>query len=140
VFTGEPVFEVTRDPNLAEEDQLHFNPRAFAMASPLSATVGNFGDVPRGIFRHPGWWNWDITFARRFPVPALGPSAQVRLQLQMYNIFNMVQFTRMVTNLQFADDPTVPGPDSLRLNSTDTARYDQATPPRYIGITLRLDF
>ena len=64
----------------------------------------------------------------------------MRLQLQIYNIFNMAQFTRMITNLQFQDDPTVPGADSLRLNSTDTARYDQATPPRYIGLTLRLDF
>ena len=26
VYTGEPVFDVTRDPNLPEEDQLHFNP------------------------------------------------------------------------------------------------------------------
>ena len=64
----------------------------------------------------------------------------MRLQLQMYNIFNMVQFTRMVTNLQFQDDPTVPGMDNLRLNSTTHGRYDQTTPPRQIGVTLRLDF
>ena len=36
-------------------DQLHFNPRAFMMAQPLSATVGNCGDVPLGIFRNPGF-------------------------------------------------------------------------------------
>ena len=61
VYTGEPVFEVARDPDLPEEDQLHFNPRAFTMAQPLSATVGNFGNVPLGILRNPGFWNWDLT-------------------------------------------------------------------------------
>jgi hypothetical protein len=146
VYTGEPVFEVTRDPNLAEEDQLHFNPRAFAMASPLSATVGNFGNVPDGILRHPGWWNWDITIARRFAVPPLGPNAQVRLQLQMYNIFNLVQYTNLDTTLNFQDDPNVPGTDNLLLTSTTHGRYTSTannigtTPPRQIGITLRLDF
>ena len=146
VFTGEPIFDVARDPNLAEEDQLHFNPRAFAMASPQSPTVGNFGNVPNGILRHPGWWNWDITFARRFPVPQMGRNAQVRLQLQMYNIFNMVQFTNLDTTLNFQDDPSVPGIDNLLLTSTTHGRYTSTnnnigtTPPRQIGITLRLDF
>jgi hypothetical protein len=146
VYTGEPIFEVARDPNLAEEDQLHFNPRAFAMAQPLSATVGNFGNVPNGILRHPGWWNWDITFARRFAVPQLGSGAQVRLQLQIYNIFNMVQYTNLDTTLNFQDDPTVPGIDNLLLTSTTHARYTSTnnnigtTPPRQIGLTLRLDF
>lgn len=146
VFTGEPVFEVARDPNLAEEDQLHFNPRAFTMAQPLSPTVGNFGNVPLGILRHPGWSNWDITFARRFPVPQLGSAAQVRLQLQIYNIFNQVQFTNLNTALTFQDDPAVPGLDNLLLTSTQHGRYTTAnnnigtTPPRQIGVTLRLDF
>jgi len=146
VYTGEPIFEVARDPNLAEEDQLHFNPRAFAMASPLSPTVGNFGNVPDGILRHPGWWNWDVTFARRFPVPQLGSGAQVRLQLQIYNIFNMVQFTNLDTTLNFQDDPSVPGIDNLLLTSTSHGRYTSTnnnigtTPPRQIGLTLRLDF
>ena len=139
-YTGEPVFQVTRDPNLAEEDQLHFNPRAFRPAQPLSPTVGNFGNVPRGIFRNPGWWNWDITFERRFPVTPLGSNSRLRLQLQMYNIFNMVQFTTLNTTLNFQDDPSVPGVDNLLLTSTQQGRYTAAIPPRQIGLTLRLDF
>ena len=116
------------------------------MAQPLSPTVGNFGDVPLGLLRHPGWWNWDITFARRFPVPQLGSGAQARLQLQIYNIFNQVQFTNLDTNLTFQDDPAVPGVDNLLLTSTEHGRYTSTnnnigtTPPRQIGITLRLDF
>jgi hypothetical protein len=146
VYTGEPVFEVTRNPDLPEEDQLHFNPRAFKPAQPLSPTVGNFGDVPLGILRHPGFWNFDMTFARRFPVPQLGSGAQARLQLQIYNIFNQVQYTNLDTTLNFQDDPSVPGIDNLLLTSTTHARYTSTnnnigtTPPRQIGLTLRLDF
>jgi hypothetical protein len=149
VYTGEPVFEVTRDPNLPEEDQLHFNPRAFAMAAPLSATVGNFGDVPLGIFRHPGFWNWDLTLQRRFPIPAGGRQVQARLQLQLYNLFNTAQFTTLDTALTFQDDPDVPGVDNLRLTNTTAARYIVPTtpagstgtnPPREFGVTIRVDF
>jgi hypothetical protein len=139
-YTGEDVFAVTRDPGLPEEDQLHFNPAAFRMPVPFSSTVGNFGNVPIGILRHPGYWNWDLTFARAFPVPQITRSAQVRLQLQFYNLFNSAQFTTMNTTLQFADDPNVPGTDSLRLNSTQQGRYTAGNPPRYFGITARLDF
>jgi hypothetical protein len=140
VYTGQGVFDVTRDPNLPEEDQLHFNPLAFAMASPLSATVGNFGDVPLGILRNPGFWNWDLTLQRRFPIPVFGDQAQARLQLQLYNIFNTPQFTSLDVNLQFRDDPNVPGVDNLAFNSTTQGRYTAANPPREFGVTFRVDF
>jgi hypothetical protein len=61
-------------------------------------------------------------------------------------ISNMVQFTNLNTDLQFQDDPSVPGVDNLLLASTTHARYTTTnnnigtTPPRQIGITLRLDF
>ena len=146
VYTGEPVFEVTRDPNLPEEDQLHFNPRAFTMAQPFSPTQGNWGNVPNGILRQPSFSNWDLTVARRFPIPALGRDAQARLQLQLYNIFNTAQFTTLNTALTFQDDPAVPGLDNLLLTSTSHGRYTVpnngtgTNPPREFGITLRVDF
>ena len=139
VYTGEPLF-VERDSNLPEEDQLHFNPRAFAMATPLSATVGNFGDVPLGILRNPGFWNWDLTLQRRFPLHGFGKQTWARLQLQLYNIFNTPQFNQLNTALQFQDGPTVPGLDSLLLNSTLQGRYTAANPPREFGVTFRVDF
>jgi hypothetical protein len=140
MFTGEPIYQVTRDPNLPEEDQLHFNPRAFAFPQAFSTTRGNFGDVPDGILRQPGWWNWDVTVARNFRVPQLGRDATLKLQLQLYNIFNLVQFTTMNTNLTFQDDPAVPGVDNLLLTSTTHGRYTAAIPPRQFGVTVRLDF
>jgi hypothetical protein len=140
-YTGEPVFQVTRDPNLPEDEQLHFNPAAFRMPQPKSATEGNWGNVPNGILRQPSFWNWDLTLARRFPIPQLGGNAQARVQLQLYNVFNTAQFTNMNTALTFQDDPTVPGLDNLLLTSTNHGRYVTSTnPPRQFGITLRLDF
>ncbi len=143
VYTGEPLYLDSQDTSLPEDEQLHFNPAAFAMATPFSATEGNFGNVPNGILRQPSFWNWDLTLARRFPIPQLGANAGARVQLQWFNIFNTAQFTSLATTLQFADDPNVPGTDSLRLASTDTGRYTGSpgvNPPRQFGLTLRLDF
>ncbi len=143
MFTGEPLYLDTQDSSLPEDERRHFNPAAFAMATRLSATEGNFGNVPNGILRHPSFWNWDLTLARRFPIPQLGANAGARVQLQWFNIFNKAQFTNLNTTLQFADDPNVPGTDSLRLNSTDAGRFTGnpgANPPRQFGLTLRLDF
>ena len=41
--------------------------RSATSATCRSASCGN-----------PGWWNWDLTLARRFPVPQLGRNAQAR--------------------------------------------------------------
>jgi hypothetical protein len=53
-LTGQPLFQVNRDPNLAEEDQMHFNPAALRRPLP-NGSIGNFGNAPIGVFRHPGW-------------------------------------------------------------------------------------
>ena len=97
------------------------------MPAPLSATVGNFGNVPLGIMRNPGWWNWDLTLARRFPVHKLGRDAQARIQLQLYNVLNLVQFTTVNTALGFQDDPSVPGVDNLLLTTVNPFRYTAAS-------------
>ena len=110
------------------------------MAKPLSATVGNFGDVPLGILRNPGFWNWDLTLQRRFPIKAAGRLVQARLQLQLYNVFNTPQFNTLNTTLTYQDDPNIPGPDSLLLQSTLQGRYTAANPPREFGVTFRVDW
>ena len=67
-------------------------------------------------------------------------SPWARLQLQLYNGFNTPQLNQLNTALQFQDDPTVPGLDSLLLNSTLQGRYTAANPPREFGVTFRVDF
>jgi outer membrane receptor protein involved in Fe transport len=140
MLVGDPN-AFTPDTSLPFPDQAHFNTAAFAYAAPISATAGNFGNTPTGILRNPSYSNWDVTLARRFPIPALGRNAQFRLQIQAYNIFNQVQFLNLGATYQFT------GAGNLTNNNADTGKYvwpnGQAygtTPPRQIGITTRLDF
>jgi hypothetical protein len=127
-LTGQPLFQVTRDPNLAEEDQMHFNPAAFRRPLP-NGSVGNFGNAPVGVLRHPGWSNWDFTLARRF---RLGGRANLRLQLQVYNLFNQVEFIALNADYFFGANGVNTAPD--------TGKYTTTTNPRNVGITLRFDF
>jgi hypothetical protein len=127
-LTGEPIFSgFTRDPSLAEEDQMHFNLNAFRRPKP-NGSVGNFGNAPAGVLRHPGWSNWDFTLARRI---RLAGRANLRIQLQVYNLFNQVEFTQLNALYLFSPTGNV---------SPDTGEYTQTTNPRNVGITMRLDF
>ena len=127
-LTGEPIFSgFTRDPNLPEEDQMHFNVNAFRRPKP-NGTVGNLGNAPVGVLRHPGWSNWDFTLARRF---RLRGRANLRAQLQVYNLFNQVEFIALNADYLFsATGNTAP----------NTGKYTTTTSPRNVGLTLRLDF
>jgi hypothetical protein len=127
-LTGEPIFSgFTPDPNLAEEDQMHFNPNAFRRPKPNGA-LGNFGNAPLGILRHPGWSNWDFTLARRFRI---GGRANLRVQLQVYNLFNQVEFVTMNADYLFGSSGNT---------EPDTGKYTVTTNPRNVGLTFRLDF
>ena len=126
-LTGEPIFQTTRDPNLAEEDQRHFNLNAFRRPKPNGA-VGNFGNAPLGVLRHPGWSNWDFTLARRV---RLAGRANLRIQLQVYNLFNQVEFMAMDASYLFGPDGNV---------AADTGKYTVTTNPRNVGVTMRFDF
>jgi hypothetical protein len=52
---------------------------------PLLNSLGN-GNLGRNTLRAPGWFNWDLSFGRRFSLPYGGHSLYVRLDL--YNAFN----------------------------------------------------
>ena len=131
-LTGAPIFS-GYDPTGDPLTTLHFNPAAFAMATPISATVGNFGNTPMGQLRNPSWSNWDLTLARRFQVPAMGKKAGLRLQFQAYNIFNQVEFTTMSSNLSFTTGGVLSG-------TSTPGRYTAVNPARQFGITARFDF
>ena len=127
-LTGEPIHSgFTVDKSLPEEERMHFNLNAFRRPKP-SGGVGNFGNAPVGILRHPGFSNWDFTLARRV---RLGGRANLRIQLQVYNLFNQVEFIALNTDYLFgAAGNTAP----------DTGKYTVTTNPRNVGITMRLDF
>ena len=52
-------------------DRPHFNLAAFRMPQP-NGSIGNFGNTPVGILRHPTWHEWDLTLSRRFPINLAG--------------------------------------------------------------------
>ena len=127
-LTGEPIFsEFSRDPNLAEEDQMHFNPNAFRRPLP-NGSVGNFGNAPTGVLRHPSWSNWDFTLARRI---SLTGRANLRVQFQVYSLFSPVEFTTLNADYLFGANGTNSAPD--------TGKYTGTTNPRNVD-DARVDF
>ena len=118
----------------------HFNPRAFAMAQPLSATVGNFGNVPLGILRNPGFWNWDLTLAAS--LPGAGSSAGDAQARRAAAALQHLQHPAVHHDEHGAD---VPGRSERCRDSTtcssrtrNPGRYTAAIEPRQFGVTFRM--
>jgi Carboxypeptidase regulatory-like domain/TonB-dependent Receptor Plug Domain len=142
-LTGEPLFvEYTGDPNIPEADRPHFNLAAFRMPQP-NGNIGNFGNSPVGILRHPTWHEWDITLSRRFPINLMGrKNSGVRLRYEVYNVFNEVQFTNMNASYTFT------GPNNSVNNNANTGKYTATgttlaagtITPRVMALTVRLDW
>jgi hypothetical protein len=140
-FTLTPE-QIAANKNLPFADQVHFNVAAFAMAQP-NGNVGNFGNTPVGILRHPTWHEWDITLSRRFPVTMMGrKNSGVKLQLQAFNVFNEVQFTNMNANFTFT------GANNSQNSNANTGKYVASgdglaagtIAPRTMGLTVRFDW
>ena len=90
--------------------------------------MGNLGDAV-GVLRHPGHSNWDFTLSRWF---RLGSRANVRLQVQVYNVLKQVEFIALNADYLF-------GADGVN-TSSDTGKFTTTTNPRNLGLTLRFDF
>jgi hypothetical protein len=132
-LTGEPIFSgYTPDTSVADAFQVHFNPAAFRRPLPSNG-IGNIGNAPIGVLRHPSWWNWDFTLSRRIPikVPGAARTGNARIQLQLYNMWDAVEFTQMNATYTFS---------ATGNTAANTGKYTQTTNPLNVGLTLRLDF
>ena len=142
-LTGEPINAGQRvDPDPSNPDPLtaqYFNLAAFAMPSPLSATVGDFGNAPLGLLRNPTVSVWDVTLERRIPIKGTRGKG-VRLQFQAYNLFNQVEFTTLNAALTYT------GATNGTQTSTTAGTYYSPTSttnvlnPRQLGLTVKFDF
>jgi hypothetical protein len=143
-LTGEPLFvEYTGDPNVPFADRPHFNLAAFRMPQP-NGSIGNFGNTPVGILRHPSWHQFDLTLSRRFPITFAGrKNSGITIRVEAYNVFNEVQFTNLNASFQFT------GPNNSIINSADTGKYVATggsnlaagtIQPRTLGLTARVDW
>jgi len=128
--TGQDPNSFTVNPTVAFADQPHFNIAAFQR--PVSdGTTGNLGNVPLGYLRHPSWSNWDFTLARRIPVQ-IGRGGSVRVQFQLYNMWNQVQFTTMNASMSLTT--------ANANTSANSGKYTVVTNPLNAGVTLRFDY
>lgn len=109
----------------------YVNLAAFAMPTPLSATVGDFGNAPVGLLRNPTISVWDLTIERRFPIRN---GKGLRLQFQAYNLFNQVEFTMLNAALTFA------GVNNETQTSTTAGTHNTVMNPRQLGLTVKFDF
>jgi hypothetical protein len=133
-LTGEPINAGKRvDVDPANPDPLtakYFNVNAFAMPTPLSGTVGDFGNAPLGLLRNPTVSEWDVTLERRFPI---GGHRGMRLMVQAYNLFNQVEWTTLDAGLTFT------GANNVQSSST-AGQYGTVINPRQIGLSVRFDW
>jgi hypothetical protein len=133
------------------EDQAHFNVNALQRPYPTNTlfgasnnvagpgATGNLGNFPYGGLRNPGWWNWDFTLGRRIPVKMGSRSGNARLQLQFYNLFNQVEFSRVGGTYSFQSVNATGGFGGGNTN-TNTGKYTTAQNPYNFSITIRFDY
>ena len=48
----------------------------------------NIGNVPRNVFRGPGFWNMDFGLSRSIAFPRLGEQGRIQLRADVFNLFN----------------------------------------------------
>ena len=124
-MVGDPFVAgpVAANPGCAAPSQIHtaanwFNPCAF------KAAPGRFGTAPRGNLVGPRFDNLDLSILRELP---LGSAARrLRLELQMFNVFNRAHYNLPVGNF----------------DSTNFSRILQANtqPPRQMQIGAKYIF
>lgn len=142
-LTGEPINAGVRvDVDPSNPDPLtarYFNLAAFAMPTPLSATVGDFGNAPLGLLRNPSTSVWDITIERRFPIRGVNGKG-VRFQFQAYNVFNQVQWTTLNANLTYTGAQNQTQTNTTAGTYFNPANAQNVLNPRQLGVTVRFDF
>lgn len=63
----------------------YLNPNAFQLPA-----AGTFGTTGKGSLRGPGYFNWDIALAKRFPLR--GDRVQLLFRAEYFNVFNRANF------------------------------------------------
>lgn len=126
------------DPTLPKDQRTfykNFNTDMFAPPAPCSYTNKTdacFGNMGWNILTGPGVNNWDVTFAKRIPLP-LPERYVLRFRAEMYNVFNHTQFSGMDTSAEY---------DVTTLKQTDVnfGRFTSARPPRQMSFSIRFEF
>ena len=73
------------------------NPAAFTL---VGIPFGTFGNSPRGVCLGPGFFQTDLAFYKNIP---LGGHVQGQFRIEIFNVFNRVNFTGLDTSLNPID-------------------------------------
>ncbi|HEY1341853.1 MAG TPA: carboxypeptidase regulatory-like domain-containing protein [Bryobacteraceae bacterium] len=102
-----------------------FNPSALARTP-----KGSFGNLGVGVCTGPGINNWDMAFAKRFPLKSEARTLQFRAE--MFNAFNHTQYSAI-------DGGVIFNPAGQNTNPT-SGMYTNARTPRIMEFSLRFSF
>jgi hypothetical protein len=79
----------------------YFNPEVFC-APPAIGDGFDFGTLERGVVRGPDQKNVDIAFIKRTRVGGLSEDADVEFRVEIFNVFNTVNFANPGTSFPSA--------------------------------------
>jgi hypothetical protein len=119
VVLGSPVL-----PKSEQTFDRFFRTDVFALPA-----VGTLGTGGKWLLRGPGTNNWDLTFAKSFPIRE---PMRLQFRAEMYNAFNHTQFSGIDTTARF--DATG------KQVSTTLGQFNGARTPRQMQLALRFTF
>lgn len=94
VLTGASIHGMAACANTSSSCVNWLNSNAFALPKP-----GQFGDIRKGAFRGPGYFNWDISLARDFPIIS---TVSLRFRAEYFNVTNHADFSNPTTSVSTA--------------------------------------
>ena len=97
---------------------------------------GNFGNLPKDVFRLPGTHNWDLSFFKN--IPFFSERRFLQLRWEMYNVFNHTQFSGVNSTARFDDNPT--SATYRQQINTNFGQVTAARPARVMQGSLRFSF
>ncbi len=110
----------------------YFNPSQFDGL--LTRTlIGNLGNVPRNLFRGPGWSNVDLLLAKSFNLSKLREGVRLDLRAEFFNFLNHANFANPSLNADRGPYVDLSNPDAGRI-------IDTLGNPRLIQFALKLNF
>ena len=97
-----------------------FNPNCFTQPA-----FGTFGNSNMGVYTDPGISNWNLGFAKAFPVPPI-ERGQLRFRADLFNAFNHTQWG--------------PATATTLISNVNAGRISSTRPPRQVQFSLTYKF
>jgi hypothetical protein len=107
------------------------NQSAFSL--PAIGTAGNIG---KGQFLNPGFWGWDMAFAKNIPMKE---RVTMQFRAEMFNIFNHTNFSINAANVLSGGGSTAPVVQA-NPSSASFGQITGANDPRILQFALKFSF